>query len=76
MSNPMADPGHVSYVRRWWTHNAERIAAAVEPPGAVDKHFTGAEFVQWVSNLLEQHQRCCQQEYDRSGRNYHRYTGD
>jgi hypothetical protein len=76
MSDELADPGHVGYVRRWLKHNSERIAAAVEPPGPADKTSNGADFVRWVEKLLDQHQRLCQQDYDRSGRNYHRYTGD
>jgi hypothetical protein len=75
MSSPLADPGHVWYVRKWLTHNAEKIAAAVEPPGKVDKNFTGDEFVRWVTNLLEQHQRCCDQEFARRPP-FTRYTGD
>jgi hypothetical protein len=58
------------------THNADKIAAVVEPPGAADKQSTGADFVRWVSNLLDQHHRVCQQEFDRSGHVYHRFTGD
>lgn len=76
MSSELADPGHVWYVRRWLTHNAEKIAAAVEPPSAADKQSTGTDFVRWVTNLLDQHHRVCQQEFDRSGVHYHRFTGD
>lgn len=76
MSNQLADPGHVWVVRRWLEHNSERIAAVTEPPGAGYKSSSGADFVRWVSSLLEQHHGVCQQEYDRSGRNYHRYAGD
>jgi len=75
MSKELADPGHVFYVRKWLKHNAEKIAAAVEPPGPVDKESTGDDFVRWLSNLLEQHHRVCQQELDRNPP-YHRYTGD
>jgi hypothetical protein len=76
MSKQHADPGHVWYVKKWLSHNAERIAAAVEPPGAIDKDFTGADFVKWVANLIDQHHTCCQQEYDRSGRIGPVWTGD
>jgi hypothetical protein len=72
----MADPGHVWYVRRWLAHNSERIAAVIEPPGPGGQSSTGADFVRWLDKLLNQHERVCQKEYDRSGRNYHRYTGD
>ena len=75
MSNQPADPGHVWYVRKWLSHNAERIAAAVEPPGVVDKNFTGADFVKWVTNLIDQHQRCCDQEFARRPP-FTKYTGD
>ena len=75
MSADLADPGHVFYVRKWLKHNAEKIAEAVEPPGPVDKQSTGDDFVRWLSNLLEQHHRVCQQEFDRNPP-YHRYTGD
>jgi len=76
MSGQIADPGHVWYVRKWLSHNAERIAAVTEPPAVSDKDFTGADFVRWVTNLINEHHRCCQQEFERSGGNYHRYTGD
>jgi hypothetical protein len=76
MSGQLADPGHVGYVRRWLAHNGERIAAVIEPPGPSGKSSSGADFVQWLENLLDQHQRVCQQEFDRSGGVYHRYTGD
>ena len=76
MSNQPADPGHVWYTLKWLKHNRERIAAAVEPPGAVDMQITGEDFVRWVTNLLEQHHRYCQQEYDRSGRIGPVWTGD
>lgn len=76
MSNQLADPGHVWYARKWLTHNKERIAASVEPPGKVDMHITGADFVGWLEKLLESHQRLCQQAYDRSGRIGPVWTGD
>jgi len=76
MSGELADPGHVAYVRRWLKHNGERIAAVIEPPGVADKTSAGADFVRWLSSLLEQHHRVCQQEFDRAGGVYHRYTGD
>jgi hypothetical protein len=72
----LADPGHVWLARRWLKHNAERIAAAVEPPGKVHQHLTGQDFVAWLEKLLESHQRVCQQEYDRSGRIGPVWTGD
>jgi hypothetical protein len=72
----LADPGHVWLARRWLTHNAERIAAAVEPPGKGHEHLTGQHFVAWLEKLLESHQRVCQQEYDRSGRIGPVWTGD
>jgi hypothetical protein len=75
MSKELADPGHVFYVRKWLKHNADKIAAAVEPPGKVDMHLTGADFVGWLEKLLESHHRVCQQELDRNPP-YHRYTGD
>lgn len=75
MSGTLSDPGHVWYVRRFLEHNAERIAAVIEPPGVVDKEFTGGDFVRWVTNLLEQHQRCCDQERARRPP-FTRYTGD
>jgi hypothetical protein len=76
MSSELADPGHVAYVRRWLKHNAERIAAAVEPPGPADKHSAGNDFVRWVENILDQHQHVCQQESDRSMRTHSKFTGD
>jgi hypothetical protein len=76
MGNQLADVGHVRYVRKWLKHNAERIAAAVEPPEKVDQHLSGADFVRWLEKLMESHQRVCQQEYDRSGRNGPVWTGD
>lgn len=76
MANGMSDPGHVGYVRRWLDHNSGRIAAVIEPPGPGGKSSSGADFVRWVEKLLDEHQRLCQQEYDRAGRVYHRYTGD
>lgn len=75
MSNQLAHPGHVWHVRKWLNHNAARIAAAAEPPSEVDKNFTGDEFVQWLTNLLDQHQRCCDQEFARRPP-FTRYTGD
>ena len=76
MSNQLAEPGHVAYVRKWMTHNAERIAAAVEPPqGPGHATFTGEDFVRWVTNLLEQHHRYCQQEHARRPP-FTTYTGD
>jgi hypothetical protein len=75
MSGELAHPGHVGYVRKWLTHNAERIAAVVEPPGEVDKNFTGDEFVRWVTNLVDQHKRCCDQEFARRPP-FTAYTGD
>jgi hypothetical protein len=76
MNGEHSEPGHVAYVRKWLSHNAERLAVAVEAPGPGDETFTGADFVRWLSALLEQHHRICQQEFDRSGGHYHRYTGD
>ena len=76
MSNQPADPGHVWYALKWLKHNRERIAAAVEPPGAVDQQITGEDFVRWLETLLNQHHRYCQQEYDRSGRIGPVWTGD
>jgi hypothetical protein len=76
MSNQLADPGHVWYVRRWLAHNSERIAAVIEPLGPGGKSLSGADFVQWVTNLLVEHEQLCQQQHDRSVRHYHRYTGD
>jgi len=75
MSNELAHPGHVRCVREWLSHNATKIADAVEPPSEVDKNFTGDEFVKWVTNLLEQHQRCCDQEFARRPP-FTQYTGD
>ena len=75
MSIQLADPGHVWYALKWWKHNRERIAAAAEPPGAVDKEFTGDDFVRWIEKLLESHHRVCQQEFDRRPP-FTRYTGD
>jgi hypothetical protein len=71
----LAHPGHVRYARKWLEHNAERIAAAVEPPGEVDKQSTGADFVRWMTNLLDQHQRTCDQEFARRPP-FTNYTGD
>jgi hypothetical protein len=76
MSDELADPGHVGYVRRWLAHNSDRIAASVEPPGPADKRSTGTDFVRWVSNLLDQHQHVCQQQSDRSMRTHSKFTGD
>ena len=77
MSGQYSDPGHVWYVRKWLTANAERIAVAVEPPqGPGHATFTGEDFVRWLDNLLQQHHRYCQQEYDRSGRIGPVWTGD
>jgi hypothetical protein len=76
MSDELADPGHVGYVRRWLKHNAERIAASVEPPGPADSRSTGSDFVRWVANLLDQHQHVCQQDADRSMRTHSKFTGD
>jgi hypothetical protein len=77
MSGGLSDPGHVWYVRKWLTENAERIAAAVEPPqGPGHATFAGEDFVRWLDNLLAQHNRVCQQEYDRSGRVGPVWTGD
>jgi hypothetical protein len=76
MSDELADPGHVGYVRLWLQHNSQRIAASVEPPGPSDKRSTGTDFVRWVTNLLDQHQQVCQQEADRSMRTHSRFTGD
>ena len=75
MSTQLAHPGHVGYVKKWLTHNAERIAAAVEPPCAVDQQFTGEEFVRWLTSVLEQHQRCCDREFARRPP-FTQYTGD
>ena len=75
MSGQLADPGHVWYVKKWLTHNKERIAAAVEPPGKVDQQSTGDDFVRWLTNLIDQHQRCCDQEFARRPP-FTRYTGD
>jgi hypothetical protein len=71
----LAHPGHVRYARKWLEHNAERIAAAVEPPGKVDQQSTGADFVRWMTNLLDQHQRTCDQEFARRPP-FTAYTGD
>jgi hypothetical protein len=75
MSNQLAHPGHVRYVRQWMSHNADTIAAAVVPPGEVDKQSTGEDFVGWLTNLLEQHQRCCDREFARRPP-FTQYTGD
>jgi len=75
MGNQLAHPGHVRYARKWLTHNAERIAAAVEPPGKVDQHLTGNDFVGWLEKLLESHQRLCDQEFARRPP-FTAYTGD
>jgi hypothetical protein len=75
MSNQLAHPGHVRHVRKWLTANADKIAAAVEPPGEVDKQSTGEDFVGWLTNLLEQHQRCCDREHARRPP-FTQYTGD
>ena len=76
MSGELADAGHVAYVRKWLTHNRERIAAAVEPPSPADRHASGTDFVRWVDALLDQHQHVCQQDSDRSMRTHSRFTGD
>jgi hypothetical protein len=75
MSNPLAHPGHVWTARKWLKHNAGRIAAAVEPPGQVDKEFTGEDFVRWIEKLLESHHQVCEQEFARRPP-FTRYTGD
>jgi hypothetical protein len=71
----LAHPGHVRTVRKWLTHNAERIAAAVEPPSDGDKHYTGEDFVGWLTNLIDEHQRCCDRELARRPP-FTQYTGD
>ena len=75
MSNQLAHPGHVRCVREWLTHNSEKIASAVKSPREGDKHFAGEDFVQWLTNLLEQHQRCCDREHARRPQ-FTQYTGD
>jgi hypothetical protein len=75
MSAELAHPGHVRYVQKWLTHNAEKIAEAVEPPGAVDKTSSGADFVRWLTNIVEQHQRTCDREFARRPP-FTQYTGD
>jgi hypothetical protein len=75
MSNELAHPGHVRYVRQWLSHNAERIAAAVEPPGKVDQQSTGEDFVKWLTTLIDQHQQCCDRELARRPP-FTQYTGD
>ena len=72
----LADPGHVRYAIKWLRHNKARIAAAVEPPGEVDKHLTGGDFVGWLEKLMESHHRVCEREFARSGRIGPVWTGD
>jgi len=71
----LAHPGHVRCVREWLSHNSEKIAASVEPPTDGDKHFTGADFVRWLTKVVDQHQRCCDQEFARRPP-FTQYTGD
>ena len=75
MANELSHPGHVRCVREWLSHNRETIAAAVELPGHWDRHFSGADFVKSLEQLLESHQRCCDEEFARRPP-FTRYTGD
>jgi hypothetical protein len=75
MSNQHTHPGHVRYVRKWLTANRERIAAAVEPPGEVDMHLAGTQFVEWLEKIVESHQRVCDREFARRPP-FTAYTGD
>jgi hypothetical protein len=75
-SDELNDPGHVAFVRRWLTHNADKIAETVEPPSRADRHFTGADFVKWVETLLSKYHTVCQRDHDRTHAGYSRFTGD
>ena len=75
MSAELAHPGHVRYVQKWLSHNGDRIAAAVVPPEQVNQQWTGSDFVRWLSSIVEQHHRLCEQEHSRRPP-FTAYTGD